>query len=179
MGKIICPHCGNKLSETATSCPCGIDLEDMDIPAPGIVRSSTEENPPVEASPQPPKLQEIARRAPARKKEIEASPPARPSERADEITPARASKPVAAAPPIQPSKETASRPNKALLMHCPSCKAQISKRAQKCPKCSASPYGCCQVCDSRILANSEACPECGDPEPFLFTATHRQGYRTD
>jgi len=52
-------------------------------------------------------------------------------------------------------------------MACPSCRARISRRAPKCPKCGQSPYRSCQICASLILVNSAACGECGDPDPFL------------
>lgn len=37
-----CPHCGYALADGATTCPCGLAIEDMDVPGPGIVRDSLE-----------------------------------------------------------------------------------------------------------------------------------------
>ena len=38
-----CPHCGYALADGATNCPCGLALDDMNIPGPGIVRDSLEQ----------------------------------------------------------------------------------------------------------------------------------------
>ena len=37
-----CPHCGYALAEGASTCPCGLSLDDIDVPAPGIVRDTLE-----------------------------------------------------------------------------------------------------------------------------------------
>ncbi len=52
------------------------------------------------------------------------------------------------------------------LMPCPSCFAQISKRAERCPKCGKAPFAECQVCDAKIRVTNSVCPACGDPDPF-------------
>jgi hypothetical protein len=51
-------------------------------------------------------------------------------------------------------------------MKCPACAAQISKRAERCPKCGQVPYDHCLVCANQILVGSAPCAECGDPLPF-------------
>ncbi len=52
------------------------------------------------------------------------------------------------------------------LMPCPSCFAQISKRAERCPKCGKAPFAECQICDAKIRVTNSVCPACGDPDPF-------------
>jgi RNA polymerase subunit RPABC4/transcription elongation factor Spt4 len=52
------------------------------------------------------------------------------------------------------------------LMECPSCMAEISKRAAQCPKCGQQPFAECKVCGAKIRVNSSVCPGCGDPDPF-------------
>ncbi len=52
------------------------------------------------------------------------------------------------------------------LMECPSCMAEISKRAAQCPKCGQQPFSQCKVCGAKIRVNSSVCPGCGDPDPF-------------
>ena len=54
----------------------------------------------------------------------------------------------------------------ARLMPCPSCVAQISKRAEKCPKCGKAPFAECHICDAKIRVGTSVCPACGDPDPF-------------
>ena len=51
-------------------------------------------------------------------------------------------------------------------MPCPSCSAQISKRAERCPKCGKAPFAECQICDAKIRVTNSVCPACGDPDPF-------------
>ncbi len=52
------------------------------------------------------------------------------------------------------------------LMPCPACFAQISKRAERCPKCGKAPFAECQICDAKIRVTNSVCPACGDPDPF-------------
>ena len=81
-----------------------------------------------------------------------------------------ASKPTEPADEPEGSSSAAPRPRRKLLMDCPSCDAQISQRAARCPKCGTEPYGHCGVCAARILRDASPCPECGDPEPFDASA---------
>ena len=67
--------------------------------------------------------------------------------------------------PVNPGS-TPARPNTALLMACPTCDANISRRAAACPKCKSVPYSHCLICATRLLVNSKVCNECGDPAPF-------------
>ena len=53
-----------------------------------------------------------------------------------------------------------------LLMTCPSCKGQVSKRAQLCPKCGFNLVRPCNICGQVIPIGSSRCPQCGDPAPF-------------
>jgi predicted RNA-binding Zn-ribbon protein involved in translation (DUF1610 family) len=134
----ICPHCGYSLPDDAFDCPCGLTVEEFEVPAPGIVRSTTPlENALKESQPQK------SKKAPE-KAQVTKPPPR----------------------PVRPVKGANSGTKESMLMDCPSCAARISKRAPKCPKCGSSPFLKCQVCSALILANSASCGECGDPEPF-------------
>ncbi len=141
----ICPHCGMSLDDDATNCPCGQDLDEMELPGPGVVRD------PVSGMKDAP------------------DPAAKPATAKPKKSPQPAAARKQPAPTPVTAKASAAPPKASLhkLMACPSCAARISKRAKQCPKCGASPFLDCQICSSRIVANSTACPECGDPDPFL------------
>ena len=161
MSKRTCPHCGFTLEEGETKCPCGLDLEEIELPGPGIVRATAERQQAISpfeaadaAEDQDSKPKKPA--PPAQSAEAPAPTPAPATPRAD--TPPK---------PAKPSRKPGARPAKDLLMECPACGARISKRAESCPKCGRPPFDGCQVCAARILAGSGSCPECGDPDPFL------------
>ena len=142
-----CPHCGNTLSANETTCPCGFDfvVEGSEVPAPAIVRSAARHE---KRSPAKPRAQ-VATMTPPRAKQD------KPRAKTD----AR----------IVPKTGGEVRPNEAMLMACPSCRARISQRAHQCPKCKSAPYDHCHICATRILVNVAPCPECGDPAPFDVT----------
>ena len=202
-----CPHCGYALADGATICPCGLSLDDIDVPAPGIVRDSLEQKLTLKRGDdgELEEIEEIAPRSgpPERKnardgRQWQADPtsagdPHRAADRsrpmeerkdarepdgpvAHEPSPlsgaAREPAPVRArsadkSPPLRAARDAAGQPRKNLIMACPSCRARISKRAPKCPKCGQSPYRSCQICAALIMVSSAACGECGDPDPFL------------
>ncbi len=201
-----CPHCGYALADGASTCPCGLSLDDIDLPGPGIVRDSLERKLTLKEGDdgdlEEIEVEEVAppRDSVERKKgrEVRSKPsgssaspgPSRSPERSrseEEANEADAPRTVEPSPAPEPAREPVSvrvrsaekhpppralreatgRPRKNLIMTCPSCRALISKRAPKCPKCGQSPYRSCQICSSLILVNSAACGECGDPDPFL------------
>lgn len=206
-----CPHCGYALPDGATNCPCGLSLDEIDVPGPGIVRDSLEKKltlkrddngdleeieveeiapaRPVERKPgregrpwsSESSVPGDAPRAADRSRSVEEKKDPRNSDEsiavesiAVEPAPAREPGPVAVRPrpadrnaPLRAARDAAGQPRKNLIMACPSCRARISRRAPKCPKCGQSPYRSCQICTSLILVNSAACGECGDPDPFL------------
>ncbi|HET6277791.1 MAG TPA: hypothetical protein VFG08_03315 [Candidatus Polarisedimenticolia bacterium] len=204
-----CPHCGYALADGATICPCGLSLDDIDVPAPGIVRDSLEQKLTLKRTDDG-DLEEIEIEAivpssgtPERKKTREGSAwqgephaatgPHRTVDRpramedrkdAREVAEPAAHEPSPASgaarepapvrprsadksPPLRAARDAAGQPRKNLIMACPSCRARISKRAPKCPKCGQSPYRSCQICAALIVVSSAACGECGDPDPFL------------
>lgn len=59
-------------------------------------------------------------------------------------------------------------PPSRLLVNCPSCKKNISKRAPKCPYCHILTSQPCHICENIISVWDQECPECGDPEPLLL-----------
>jgi len=206
-----CPHCGYALADGATNCPCGLSLDDIDVPGPGIVRDSLEQKLTLKSNADGDlgeiEVEEIvpARDSAERKKGREGRPPssassasddapraadrARPQEEKEDAEESDQQLVIDATPSPEPAREpepvsvrartadkgsslravrdAAGRPRKNMIMACPSCRARISKRAPKCPKCGQSPYRSCQICAALILVNSAACAECGDPDPFL------------
>jgi hypothetical protein len=206
-----CPHCGYTLADGATTCPCGLSLDDISVPGPGIVRDSLEQKLTLKSNDDGDldeiEVEEIApahdsaerkkgregrqslsessassdashtaeRSRPAEEKKeakesdefhaIEASPAPEPARDPEPV--AVRTKPAEKSPPLRAVRDASGRPRKNMIMACPSCRARISKRAPKCPKCGQSPYRSCQICTALILVNSAACGECGDPDPFL------------
>jgi len=211
-----CPHCGYALADGATNCPCGLSLDDIDLPGPGIVRDSLEKKltlkrdedgvleeiavedidvdeiapargsaerrsgrdgrpwSPESTSPGVPPRAADRSRPVEEKKNVRNSDDAIVVDTAPTPEPAREPNPAPARArsadknaPLRAVRDAAGQPRKNLIMACPSCRARISRRAPKCPKCGQSPYRSCQICTSLILVNSAACGECGDPDPFL------------
>jgi len=206
-----CPHCGYALTDGTTTCPCGLSLDDISVPGPGIVRDSLEQKLTLKsnedgdldeieveeiapardsaerkqgregrhsssespASNESPRTAERARST-EEKSETKGSDDIRAVEisstpepaREPEPVPVRA-KPAEKSAPLRAVRDASGQPRKNMIMSCPSCRARISKRAPKCPKCGQAPYRSCQICSSLILVNSAACGECGDPDPFL------------
>jgi len=204
-----CPHCGYTLADGAIVCPCGLSLDDIDVPAPGIVRDSLEQKltlkrgdddelVEIEVEEIAPRSGSPERRKPREGRQWQPEPPStgdphRPADRsrplqerkdtrevdqpvADEPSPAsgapREPAPVRTrsadkGPPLRAVRDAAGQPRRNLIMACPTCRARISRRAPKCPKCGQAAYRACQICAALILVNSGACGECGDPDPFL------------
>jgi hypothetical protein len=185
-----CPHCGYALAEGASTCPCGVSLDDLDVPAPGIVRDSLDRKLTLKKVDDGDALEievedeTIAAGTAAQGRG--AAPQRRPSDAKGASDPGRATGPVpvpgrpgegetvaarAKAPDKGPgprdARDPAGQARKGMIIACPSCRARISRRAPKCPKCGKPPYRVCQICASPILASSTACRECGDPDPFL------------
>ena len=52
------------------------------------------------------------------------------------------------------------------LKFCKSCKAEIAKSANQCPKCNEYEKEICKTCNEYILPNSTTCPQCGELKPF-------------
>jgi hypothetical protein len=172
---------------TTASCQCGfVWNEGTDMPAPNIVRSAVgqpsaveqlsstdspggqalleEENMEMELPPFPweKKSRDTASPQPA--------PPA-PGIVETSDTPTRTPEVKKMSPTVPVTRNsTPVRPNAALLMTCPTCDANISRRAASCPKCKSAPYSHCLICATRLLVNSATCSECGDPDPFTAPA---------
>ena|GEM_PF-3513769 len=183
MSDRVCPNCGHAMPGTTASCQCGfVWNEGTDMPAPDIVRSAVGQPSAVD---QVPANEFLATQAsqeddnmdmelppfPWEKNSLEtASPrpssPPRPAMGKTSDTPAKAPEAKHAQVAIPPSPATQARPNAALLMACPTCEANISRRAASCPKCKSAPYSHCLICATRLLVNSKTCSECGDPDPF-------------
>ena len=174
------------MAGTTASCRCGfVGNEGADTPAPDIVRSAVgqpsavdqvlptknmvaqevleDENMEMELPPFPweQKPRETASPKPASPEPTMVHASDAPA-KAAEVKPARAA--------VQAAPATQTRPNAALLMACPSCDANISRRAASCPKCKSAPYSNCLICATRLLVNSKSCSECGDPDPFTAPA---------
>lgn len=132
-----CPHCGNVVEPRERRCGCGYQFPRSGSAMPG---SKASRDSSAQMRTRPPEK--------ARKKKSKIKPDA--GKRARE-----------AAVSAEPGESMSS-----MLIACPSCPAQISRRAARCPKCGKSPYAKCMICSNEIRANSAACPECGDPDPF-------------
>ena len=148
-----CPHCGNRVSADTKRCPCGFTFQTDGVEVRGANAA-----------------REVSGRSSA-----DRGKKAKPGRKADRSkrsssTPKRPKKAPAKEEPSD-SPETVIElelpgPKANLLIQCPACPAQISKRARRCPKCGESPFAPCEVCGERILSGSAECPECGDPDPF-------------
>lgn len=143
MASVECPHCGNVLSRDEEACGCGYVFPTRGSQLQGAKVARDVAGGIVE------RVRKKARIARALQSSKKAS----------------AGKPAikVKATILDPAPD-ASRESK--LMDCPACRARISKRAPRCPKCGEAPFAECQICAERIASNSRACPGCGDPDPF-------------
>lgn len=136
-----CPHCGDVLFEYELRCACGFDF----TPVKGELRGAKAARDVSE------RIRDTGKKA----------VPARPE---PANTAGRMMRHVerVSAKILGPGGS----PAQTRLMPCPSCHAQISKRATKCPKCGTAPFAECQICAAKIRINAQVCPSCGDPDPF-------------
>ena len=132
-----CPHCGNVVAPRERRCGCGYQFPRSGSAMLGSKAARDSFAQMRTGSPQK-----------ARKKKSKSKPG----------TGKRVRETAVSAEPGEPMSSQ--------LIACPSCPAQISKRAERCPKCGKSPYAKCLICSNEIRANSTACTECGDPDPF-------------
>ncbi len=155
MGRKECPHCGDVVPEYEPLCTCGFDFATSGgLRGAKAARDVSNEilhkgkkKPPVHKKPAPKKV---------RAKIVE-------QVRAKVVGQARA-KVVEPEPELEPDYGSSGGGTR--LMPCPSCFAQISKRASQCPKCGTAPFADCQICFAKIRVNTPVCPACGDPDPF-------------
>ncbi|MEE9278990.1 MAG: hypothetical protein V3V67_02330 [Myxococcota bacterium] len=140
MGRKECPHCGDVVPEHEPLCTCGFDFTKA-----GGLRGAK--------AARDVSNQILHKR---KKKTLFRKKPAPKTVRAKVVEPE---------PEPEPEPDYGSSGG-TRLMPCPSCFAQISKRASQCPKCGTAPFADCQICFAKIRVNTPACPACGDPDPF-------------
>lgn len=131
-----CPHCGDVLFEYETRCTCGFDF----TPVKGELRGAKA-------------ARDVSERIRDTGKKQAPTTAGRVMRHVERVS----AKILGPAPDSTPSTR---------LMPCPSCRAQISKRAAKCPKCGTAPFAECQICSAKIRISAHVCPSCGDPDPF-------------
>lgn len=186
----VCPNCGHSMPGTIASCQCGfVWTEGADMPAPEIVRSAVGQPSAVDQVPLDSNLATQTVRQdgnmdmelppfPWEKKPSGTASPTPASSEPGMVKTSDQPAGVPEVPQVKPTRPvvattspaTSVRPNAALLMACPTCEANISRRASSCPKCKSAPYSHCLICATRLLVSSKTCSECGDPDPFTLPA---------
>ncbi len=147
-----CPNCGAVVETEAEYCPCGFQF-----PGDGSSFSGPKAARKVSARERRKADRRVPKKDRRRNEKFE-------SEVSDVLEQLEVATPAARS--SSRPKTRSSRSKNRQLMSCPACRAEISKRAQTCPKCGVDPFAKCGICGSRIRTGSSPCPECGDPDPF-------------